>query len=415
LLKKPTFALDSPDLYSTSHKPTQTKNPENTRKNHEIVVREWFCDVLTSRKLTSRETAVFSLLYKTSQGLRWEVKLRRNQIAESLDLSPRNVSAAIRSLEDKNLILTATRTTSAGDRNYYYLSMTYPEHFNVTDYVFSESNFPKSWKNLYQVAYDASIGVEIDTDYCIRRGEWVSKMTPRGCQQRHLPPVKNDTHTGCQTPMVMGLDAPPSSFRIVFLELYRNLVDQRLAYKYQKAAVHKGIDKLTEKWGEEVIEERLAMLYADKGETVVKPNFHEYLATNLNIYDTEQSKLARDRTQRRLERLASETFLSIHEGFHTAYREGSDYRPNFEPHIESLIRVLGLNMQFQYERFKKNAANPGVMRGIENLFTYNMLSYYKTRRRRKENGTTGLHREKKETVGQGQERRKQSKGPHSKA
>lgn len=377
--KRPTFTLDSPTFSGESPQNPIGSPSDKINKNPEIISREWLCQVLASNKLTSAELALLGFLYGRSCGFRYAVSKLRRDLATELDMKEEAISRLIKGLSQKNLVLVSKRQTSAGLKNVFYVSRTYPEDFFKEKYSFSRSNYPFLWEEVESVFNDAVIdnkivtyrGVICENNAAIGNNsvtEYVTKLLP----------IRNEivTHTPRSDSINTELFAAPSILSLVFIEKYSFLINRRIRSARNKRAILDGLDRLINLHGQDVIEERLGILYAEKGDSVVKPNFHKYLEANLEWYETQRTLDKRAERLKYLENLARELFQPIHEGFYEAQRSEREIRPNFGVSVEATARAIGFNFQSHYDTFRRAAGDAAVMRGISNEFTNRILAHY---------------------------------------
>lgn len=377
--KRPSFNLHSQTNNGESGEKPIGSPFKNKTKNHEIEAREWLCQVLASNRLTGAELALLGFLFGRSCGLRFSSAKLRRDLANELNMQPENISRLIKSLASKNLILVYKKHASKGLKNVFYVSMTYPEDFGRTSYSFSRSNFPLLWGEVEKVFSDAVIGGKIDT----YRGvisqnnasigieadtQRVSGLIPNRIQNDINPPHFDPTNT--------DFFAAPSILSNVFIDKYSFVIEKRIKSARDRSAILEGLQVLVRLHGHDVIEERLGLLYADKGESVVKPNFHKYLELNLEWYGTQLTFEKRQGRIKYLENLARELFQGVHEGFYEALNSKGETRPNFSVSIEATARTIGFNFQKHYDSFCRAAGDARVMGGIANEFSNRILSHY---------------------------------------
>lgn len=367
--KRPTFFLESPTIEG-----------ESRTKNHEILVREWLCAVLVSKKLVPREVVLFAYLVDASKGLRYEISKRISEIALDVGMAERHVKGFLKSLEEKGLLFISKRRTRVGKVNLYFVAMLYPEHIGNPRMYFLSANYPKLWDKVSVLINNAGDGDQSGADP-MRSMHRLGDQS--GAQLGDYFGAEGGDQSGAEggalSPLNAYHDAVPSSFYSFIISSFSEILHRRIKSKREKDAVLYGIEKLISEYSHEVVWERIAMVYADKGEKVIKPNFHAYLRKNIEFYQTISSiELEKEKTSA-LEKMASERFLSMHEGLCKAFKDGQRERPNLGPVNEQIIRVLKIDMQREYENFCNKSGHPSVMRGIENLFINKFIMHYKNK------------------------------------
>jgi DNA-binding transcriptional ArsR family regulator len=366
MFKKPTFRLENPEIEG-----------ESRTKNHEIIVREWLCAVLISRKLTAGEGALWGYLVNLSRGLRYEITKKSSEIAADTGMTERHFRRTLRALEEKRLVVTAKRRSKSGVRNVYYLSLTYPEEFSTKKFRFSPANFPKLWEKFLAMSGDA-VDADTASPHLLRLMQGVTDIV-RPPLPDTVCPVGGDTVCpggGALSPINTNHDASPSSFYMFFSISVQEKLRQRIKSKAALQKIEEGIEKLCVDYTQEIVWERISLLYADKGESVLKPNFHNYLAENLRFYETESLTKYKQERMREIEKLASQLFLPIHEGLTQALKEKRLERPIFNASTEIVIRILKIDLQREFELLCRHDGRPSVMRGIENLFINKFIAHY---------------------------------------